>query len=1343
MSKLLIRWVNENVGLSREVTSIENDFSDGYLLGELLNKFNQQHDFSKFSNAGGTEAKLLNFNLLGPSMRALGVHFNAGTAKKIMSKDASAAKTLLYELKTALESFSRGYKKTSERDPPMLRVIEAEKPLYNNTMSVTFETAIRASTALRRPGARDRDADSPPPAHTERTQTASTTSTSYPEGDYNYSKGTDPEFLRAKELAKNRARQEKEAYEAWESGNVKQWKTNQLKARARRQMDETFTRTMTAKTEAHRSHKDEAIRRGLETSIAEFETTLRSQIFNNVDSGEANNAEGSDMFFKAGGNPGTGIPELMYLNPDTLKAGLTATQAILKERHDDAMVRQQARMRRRKRFVRERESYQNDSLVSSADCDVANQLLNMSKSEEVERLAKSRVLVYHDLMKENVRTRVKFESNLECEMKEDRDRWEEVQRDRELSNVIGSRLVSQSTKLDTLHTAAESASSYDAATFASGIVDRVLDLVDWTSSMKAFGVFESSEQSDLIPPELWRDGQRVFGQHVAFADALPFPQPSNLFPELPHSLSERPLCIDQEFLSRDLLSGETVLAAGELRSTHTSTAELERGEFVHTIASAELAGADNVVESKVPEFHKGQDVAAAAASVPTTEGGVPPPAISYVLVHNPEWLFKTPAKHLLGGTIAHCRWAARSDSHTVDEDSDVPKKQAPPKITRIALLGPSDSLRKAFAKSLASAMEPAPRIICVHDLISYLTNVENQDAEDSLLASLPDDVVQDLSKLVFDDISSGGLIKNETYSKILLPIIEYLENESQGYIIEDYFVDLDQSQQFLQYLTGIDRSTKRHQVNDGASPFAQVLDAPFVDYEKSFRDFDFVFDIQPNNVTVPVEHRFHSRIDLQTGSVVIVDSSVHSITKLAEVHTPDKPADLLSVELDILNQNLSPVQHFFSGLRILHKVDVEGHDQEKVDAALSSVLGPIIPVPEKPVVAEPAQDSEGCVDGEVRAESPPADSNAEVVPVVVETPAQTSAEVTVADTKQGILFAFINSKTADALASLWSAVEQQSLSSISSFYESLRDVRYHTVQRRRCIHDVVKRFFNQRDSKQQLFEDFRKGFNEVEDDFRFDDDLKAELHLRALELRQAMWAVADARRTEIEKALASIAADDAVALAVHRAQSEGVSLLQSEVDRFIIAVDMSFDYLKLAAAYPYTATAGNTLEECLPPLENLYDSAAFLPGASTGKDAKGGKAPAAAKGGKGAPEVKGPSRNPIAPILMNSGMMSKLPPRAGEAKVEEVDPKAKGAAAKGKKGAAEETNPTNALAAMVESVNAVVSAYSEGTFTADRTLFPGNECVAEVLDRIVWVSEYPYSLFNDLHLINLLCIYLF
>ena len=42
------RWLNEDLALKQRVLNLDHDFSNGYLLGEVLHFHNHQHDFNLF-----------------------------------------------------------------------------------------------------------------------------------------------------------------------------------------------------------------------------------------------------------------------------------------------------------------------------------------------------------------------------------------------------------------------------------------------------------------------------------------------------------------------------------------------------------------------------------------------------------------------------------------------------------------------------------------------------------------------------------------------------------------------------------------------------------------------------------------------------------------------------------------------------------------------------------------------------------------------------------------------------------------------------------------------------------------------------------------------------------------------------------------------------------------------------------------------------------------------------------------------------------------------------------------------------------------------------------------------
>ncbi|PKK19908.1 sperm flagellar 2 [Columba livia] len=104
MSAILCEWLNEEVKLSRSVGSgsFSEEFSTGYLLGELLYKYGLQDDFNQFSQSRVANAKLNNFTRLEPTLRLLGVQFNENVAQDIMTGRHGAATKLLYELYIAL-----------------------------------------------------------------------------------------------------------------------------------------------------------------------------------------------------------------------------------------------------------------------------------------------------------------------------------------------------------------------------------------------------------------------------------------------------------------------------------------------------------------------------------------------------------------------------------------------------------------------------------------------------------------------------------------------------------------------------------------------------------------------------------------------------------------------------------------------------------------------------------------------------------------------------------------------------------------------------------------------------------------------------------------------------------------------------------------------------------------------------------------------------------------------------------------------------------------------------------------------------------------------------------------
>ncbi|PWA19679.1 hypothetical protein CCH79_00007062, partial [Gambusia affinis] len=105
MSDILCSWLNRELRLSETIDArnFSKNFSNGYLLGEILHKYQKQEDFNMFLKSDTSDAKTNNFSRLEPSFKRLGVNFNKSTAQDLMQEKHGVATNLLYQLYVALE----------------------------------------------------------------------------------------------------------------------------------------------------------------------------------------------------------------------------------------------------------------------------------------------------------------------------------------------------------------------------------------------------------------------------------------------------------------------------------------------------------------------------------------------------------------------------------------------------------------------------------------------------------------------------------------------------------------------------------------------------------------------------------------------------------------------------------------------------------------------------------------------------------------------------------------------------------------------------------------------------------------------------------------------------------------------------------------------------------------------------------------------------------------------------------------------------------------------------------------------------------------------------------------
>ncbi|KAM6943903.1 sperm flagellar protein 2 [Lycodopsis pacificus] len=118
---ILCRWLNEELRLSKAVDpeTLARDFSSGYLLGEVLHRYQLQNDFSMFTKKDTSISRLNNCTRVEPTLRLLGISFGKNTARELMQEKQGVATRLLNQLYVSL-----GKKKTAEISGMLMEILQ-------------------------------------------------------------------------------------------------------------------------------------------------------------------------------------------------------------------------------------------------------------------------------------------------------------------------------------------------------------------------------------------------------------------------------------------------------------------------------------------------------------------------------------------------------------------------------------------------------------------------------------------------------------------------------------------------------------------------------------------------------------------------------------------------------------------------------------------------------------------------------------------------------------------------------------------------------------------------------------------------------------------------------------------------------------------------------------------------------------------------------------------------------------------------------------------------------------------------------------------------------------------
>ena len=376
MSALLMRWCNDALHLSRPVTSFERDFSNGFLLGEVLAKFNQQPDFDRFIDSSKSNAKINNFCMLEPTMRRMRIKFDSKIAYNIMRGERGAANKLLYQVKMGIEALgSATVGRTREGTVAALAhtTTRMSKPVYDSTIHNHFEKSIRALAANQNQVYMDRHLKKFTDAGRRHAESAAR---------------ANDDLLETMHMQKQEARRQRihatrrehdVMHDAQEQG-IREWERNQEIRLAQQYMSQTYQQKQAEKAETRRIVRTLDEQDEVRAGIEDFERRVASQFGVSVAAGAVPthvvpDTRSYDQY----------LEDLENQAPDkaTMAAEAGAYMASLKARAADRRLMSHVRSKRKQRFLVTAAKAQ-DGRRDAARQATLRGMLNKKTSAEVE-----------------------------------------------------------------------------------------------------------------------------------------------------------------------------------------------------------------------------------------------------------------------------------------------------------------------------------------------------------------------------------------------------------------------------------------------------------------------------------------------------------------------------------------------------------------------------------------------------------------------------------------------------------------------------------------------------------------------------------------------------------------------------------------------------------------------------------------------------------------------------------------------------------------------------------------------------------------------------------------------
>ncbi|KAM5192182.1 sperm flagellar protein 2 [Mantella aurantiaca] len=1166
MSDIICQWLNDELGLSRRVEpkGFAKEFATGYLIGEVLHKYQLQDDFDQFSQSRAASAKLNNFTRVEPTLQLLGIPFDQNVAQNIMSEQHGAATRLLYQLYIALQK-----KKKAGLTGVALETLRPAAPAKLQSIGTEM--------------------------YKERLKTLVPRQT-----DLNLQQMTEQFDLKAKEMDEKKDQILNDELKKIQKiqGELRMQDIEKLR-RARRRQNEIMARIQAAIVQIPKPPTNRTVRsieaqkilrkkkeaEEVYQELAKFEKSVKKDAM--INSFTPNGRSPTLQRIKSNGSIGNGVFKLES-NDDYVRK-------IQKRLEEDTTAREQREKRRRRVLI--------EQLVAHGAQEEAfreEQLINrlMRQSQQERRIAVQLMHTRHEkevIIQNRIFREKQYQERREREFQEALDREAAMQHQAKLDAEEHMR------KVQEIHDqiAAERAQArykkhYD---ICQEIVNQIVDLVTKTGEYREL-------TNRLIPNKVTREWKEIFFSGLPlYEEAEIDPFPADPTPEQLVEMEKQNLLNDKEYEEYKTMSGEWVISDDSGEKTPAPNNNI-LGHVVHRLLDIVNPPPANTPPPGFPPFPIKGCVLGKIFS-----------GKSNCIKH----LAKAFSIQVLCvDTLVKEALQASEDNEMEQVDSvsaDIEQNEA--QETKMPDNVPAETHGPEIqsAESIPAITEnDQPLNEMMHQTMQSSTEENTVQKENKLSARA------ELGRSMEKYLKKGKTVPDELLVDILVTTINHIPANS-GWVIDGFPSTLNQAKLLEKALTGWDsdkmamRNKKKMStlVKDPAGPQDPPPPPPALDFAVLIEVSDNVvlqrsaglYDKMagerddPCNTAAPkgddhdqklnqIQHRITGFLDnwpkleawfLQQNILVNVDGEV---------------------EEDTLYQIMENV--FLTALYNKENKDKETEKKEEIPPLPEPPPAPSPPPPPPPPeitedVRPPSSEKQKSAKKGKKSSKSPKDSSLDKKEKTADTPrgkesrskspksgsprgrspgkksksASATPEPSV-PTPVGpppiepgsAEWVYVNEplpqEIPEFLIPYWNAIEKTYETAIKAGLKSMREERFIVIHYLYDIRDKFKDYLKRPDHKQEFVSQWQSDFNSIAEDLWEDEEIKAELHQRLDDLRDCLWDISDNRKEEAEQERADVMNEGWLQDHLGILMNHFFSLMQAEVDRFQDTMRFLHDY---------------------------------------------------------------------------------------------------------------------------------------------------------------------------------------